>query len=577
MSTSRAPSTLPDSPPDSPASDPQPWAAFMQWAAGSNQFAEHFARYARDAALLWQRTLERNEGKPVEPVVTPAPSDRRFGATEWSGNSYFDYLKQNYLLGARFLKDATDAAELDPRVKRQLAFLARQAIESYSPSNFVATNPEALSAALASGGESIRRGVEHLLDDMKRGIVSNVDANAFEVGKNLAVTPGAVVFENDLLQLIQYSPATAKVYQRPLLMVPPCINKFYVLDLQPDTSFVRYAVDQGHSVFMVSWRNPDESLAQIGWDDYIDRGVIAAIEATRAVSGEARINTLGFCVGGTLLAAAAAVLAARNKAWIESMTLLTTLLDFSDAGEIGNFVTPHAVEEREKALADGGLLSGKELRLVFAALRGGDLIWPYVVNNYLKGGTPAAFDILYWNADSTNLPGPMFTWYVRNMYLENNLCRPGATTVTGTPVDLRKVTAPAFIVATREDHIVPWQTAFKSVGLLGGANEFVLGASGHIAGIINPAAKHKRNYWIGPKPAKKTAKKTAEGTSKRPPPGADAWFDAATEVAGSWWPRWIEWLGTHAGPQKQASATLGDRTHRPIEPAPGRYVKVRID
>ncbi|MEO5739040.1 MAG: class I poly(R)-hydroxyalkanoic acid synthase [Vicinamibacterales bacterium] len=548
----------------------------MQWAAQSPEFARLYAAYARDASLLWQRTLEREEGKLAEPLVTPEQGDRRFAATEWSSNSYFDFLKQSYLLGARFLKQAANAAELEPHTKGQVAFIARQTLDACAPSNFVATNPEVLAAAFSSNGETLKRGIEQLIGDLGRGRVSNVDESAFAVGKNLAIQPGSVVFENDLFQLIQYMPMTAKVHARPLLLVPPCINKFYVLDLQPENSFVRYAVSEGHTVFILSWRNPDESLAKIGWDDYVERGAILAIDLVRRISGEERINVLGFCVGGTLLSTALAVLAERKKHWVESLTLLATLLDFSDTGEIGCFVTEESVAKREQELAGGGLLSGKELNLVFSALRDGDLIWPYVVNSYLKGVRPAAFDILYWNADSTNLPGPMFTWYIRNLYLENKLREPGGTAVGDTPVDLSKIGVSAFLVATREDHIVPWQSAYRSVALLGAATEFVLGASGHIAGIINPAAKGKRSHWVGA--AATPTRSLGKGKRGAPmkAPSADEWLVDATEVPGSWWPHWISWLNDRAGVQKTAPKQLGDAKHKPIEPAPGRYVRARI-
>lgn len=539
----------------------QPWQAFAQWAAASPEFALLYAKYLGDLATVWTRTLEREQGRHVEPVVAPSPGDRRFAAPEWSSNVYFDYLKQTYLIGSRFLEQAVDAAALDDHLKRQLKFYVRQYVDSLAPSNFAATNPDALKAALATSGETLKRGVLNLVEDIGKGRISTVDEQAFEVGRNLATTPGAVVFENALIQLIQYAPSTPTVHKRPLLMVPPCINKFYILDLSPDNSFVRYAVEQGHTVFMVSWRNPDESLGHLRWDDYVEDGVIAAMEVVRAICGDERMNVLGFCVGGTLASTALAVLAARGQKWAESLTLLATLLDFSDTGEIGCFVDEESVVGREAALGDGGLLSGRELALVFSALRDNDLIWSYVVNNYLKGERPAAFDILYWNADSTNLPGPMYAWYLRNMYLENRLRVPGGVTVCGERIDLGKVVVPAYVLATREDHIVPWRSAYASTGLVGRDVRFVLGASGHVAGIVNPAAKNRRSWWA------------ANG---KPPADPEAWLAAATEHPGSWWTDWAAWLAPHAGPKRKAPARPGNADLQPIEPAPGRYVKHRI-
>jgi polyhydroxyalkanoate synthase len=539
----------------------QPWQAFAQWAAASPEFALLYTKYLGDLATVWTRTLEREQGRQVDPVAAPSAGDRRFAAPEWSSNVYFDYLKQTYLIGSRFLEQAVDAATLDEHLKGQLKFYVRQYVDSLAPSNFAATNPDALKAALATSGETLKRGVLNLVEDIGKGRISTVDEQAFEVGRNLATTPGAVVFENALIQLIQYAPSTPTVHRRPLLMVPPCINKFYILDLSPDNSFVRYAVEQGHTVFMVSWRNPDESLGHLRWDDYVEDGVIAAMEVVRAICGDERMNVLGFCVGGTLASTALAVLAARGQKWVESLTLLATLLDFSDTGEIGCFVDEESVVGREAALGKGGLLSGRELSLVFSALRDNDLIWSYVVNNYLKGERPAAFDILYWNADSTNLPGPMYAWYLRNMYLENRLRVPGGVTVCGEKVDLGKVAAPAYVLATREDHIVPWRSAYASTGLVGRDVRFVLGASGHVAGIVNPAAKNRRSWWA------------ANG---KPPAAPDAWLAAATEHPGSWWTDWAAWLAPHGGPKRKAPPRPGNADLQPIEPAPGRYVKHRI-
>ena len=394
---------------------------------------------------------------------------------------------------------------------------------------------------------------------MRQGHLSQTDESLFEVGRNVATTAGAVVFENELFQLIEYTPLTAKVHERPLLIVPPCINKFYIMDLQPDNSLVRYAVSQGHRVFMLSWVNADESIGDRTWDDYIEHAVIRAIREVQAISKQDQINTLGFCIGGTLLATALAVLAARGEEPSASLTMLTSFLDFTDTGVLDLFVDEQMVAMREMALGQGGLLKGKELAATFSFLRPNDLVWNYVVGNYLKGETPPPFDLLYWNSDSTNLPGPMYCWYLRHTYLENNLIKPGKVTVCGEPLDLRKVKLPTFIYASREDHIVPWQSAYSTVEVLPGKKQFVLGASGHIAGVINPPTKNKRSHW----------------TNSRLPKTAEAWFESATEHPGSWWPAWTDWLKPLGGKLVPAPKTPGDRTHKPIEPAPGRYVKVK--
>ena len=511
--------------------------------------------------------LARESGHAPSPVSAAgtgedeASRDKRFAGSAWRDSRYHDYLRQAYLLNSRFLSDLVETADLEAPAKQRLRFYTRQLIDAMSPANFAATNPEALQLALATKGESLHAGIRQLIDDVEQGRVSMTDESAFEVGRNLAVTPGEVVFENALIQLIQYSPATAKVRKRPLLMVPPCINKFYILDLQPENSFVRYAVEQGNTVFMLSWRNiTEDSLAALTWDDYIAAGVLKAIEVVRAISRSDEVNALGFCVGGTLLAAALAVLRARGEERVASVTLLATMLDFTYPGDIGVFIDEASVAAREAAIGKGGIFSGKDLAFVFSALRANDLVWSYVVNNYLKGKTPDAFDILYWNADSTNLPGPMYCWYVRNMYLENKLREPGKLTICGMPVDLGAIRLPTYILATREDHIVPWKGAYLSTRHLKGDMRFVLGASGHVAGVINPPAKKRRSYW----------------SSDRLSANAEEWLAGAAETRGSWWPDWDAWLQGFSGGERAAPKKLGNARFKPIEPAPGRYVKVRV-
>ncbi len=510
------------------------------------------AEYLREASALWNRAAAHADSPP-------AVGDRRFAAKDWLGNPAAAFTAGMYLLNARTLLKLADQVQGDEKTRQRVRFAVQQWVDAASPSNYLALNPEAQRKALETQGESIALGMKHLLQDLRQGHVSQTDESLFEVGRNVATTAGSVVFENELFQLIQYHPLTPKVHERPLLIVPPCINKFYILDLQPDNSLVRHALSQGHPVFMLSWVNAGESIGDRTWDDYVEHAVIRAIDEVRTISRQDRINTLGFCIGGTLLATALAVLAARGEKPSASMTLLTSFLDFSDTGVLDLFVDENMVRMREMALGQGGLLKGKELAATFSFLRPNDLVWNYVVGNYLKGETPPPFDLLYWNSDSTNLPGPMYCWYLRHTYLENNLVKPGKLTVCGEKLDLRLLDMPAFVYASREDHIVPWQSAYLSTHVLPGKKQFVLGASGHIAGVINPPEKKKRSHWVNP----------------RLPKAADAWLEGATEHPGSWWPAWMTWLAPHAGKQVAAPRSPGDRRHPPIEPAPGRYVKAK--
>ena len=439
-----------------------------------------------------------------------------------------------------------------------MRFLARQMADAMAPSNFAATNPEFIKLALETKGQSITDGINNLIKDFEKGRISMTDESVFEVGKNIATTEGAVVYENELMQLIQYSPLTPKVGTRPLVVVPPCINKFYIMDLQPDNSLIRFMVDQGNTVFLVSWRNPSEAHAQVGWDDYLEQGPITALHIAQEITKVKQVNALGFCVGGTILTSALAVLKERGEDPVASLTLLTTLLDFSDTGEIGLFIDEQGVTAREGTIGKGGLLPARDLANTFSFLRANDLVWNYVTGNYLKGEKPKAFDLLYWNSDSTNLPGPFACWYMRNMYLENNLRVPGKLAMCGANVDLGKLDMPVYLLATREDHIVPWQSAYQSTRILGGKIRFVLGASGHIAGVINPVSKNKRSYWVN-----EDVKTEAEG-----------WLTAAEEKKGSWWADWADWLKPLSGEQR-APRKPGNANYKPIEPAPGRYVRER--
>ncbi len=506
--------------------------------------------YLKEVAQIW------NQGCDIKP-----PKDRRFGDAAWASNPLAAFSAAVYLLNARTLMAMVDAVEADAKTRARLNFAVQQWIDASAPSNFMAFNAEAQKKAIETGGESIAQGIRNLLHDVQQGHVSMTDESAFEVGRNVATTEGAVVFENDLFQLIEYKPLTAKVYERPFLMVPPCINKFYILDLQPDNSLIRYALEQGHRTFVVSWRNPDQSCAQKTWDDYIEDAVIRAIGVVQDITGAESINALGFCVGGTMLGTALAVLAARGQNPVNSVTFLTTLLDFSDTGVLDVFIDEAFVKFRELQFAQGGLMPGRDLATTFSFLRPNDLVWNYVVGNYLKGESPPPFDLLYWNSDSTNLPGHYYAWYLRNTYLENRLVKPGAATVCGEKIDLGKVDIPAYIYGSREDHIVPIGGAYATTQHLPGKKRFVMGASGHIAGVINPASKGKRSHWIGP--------------AGKFPAQVNDWIAAATEHPGSWWGDWSGWLKAQAGKQIAAPKTYGSRKYKAIEPAPGRYVKAR--
>jgi polyhydroxyalkanoate synthase len=519
------------------------------------------ARLFKQHAALWQATLARRAGGEAEAAQAPAErGDRRFSSAEWRRDPWFDYLHRSYLINSQFVADWVDALNTEPRVKERLRFVTRQIADAMSPANFAATNPEALKLALETKGESLARGVRQLIEDVHRGRISTTDEAQFEIGRNIAATEGAVIYQNELMQLIQYKALTPTVFTRPLVMIPPCINKYYILDLQPENSFVRFAVEQGHNVFMVSWRNVAEDQGHLTWDDYVEMGVLKALEVARVVSGANEVNALGFCVGGTLLGVALAVAAARGERSVESATFLASMLDFSDTGEIGLFIDEPSVALREAAIGGGGIMPGRDLALVFSALRANDLVWSYVVNNYLKGKSPGAFDLLYWNADSTNLPGPMYCWYVRNTYLENRLREPAQATVLGAPVDLGKVAVPAYVLATREDHIVPWRTAYCTTQLIGSDKRFVLGASGHVAGVINPASRGKRSHFIG----------------ANLPADADDWLAGAVEKPGSWWTDWSDWLARFGGGRVKARMRLGSTEFKAGERAPGSYVKHRI-
>ena len=518
------------------------------------------AEIQADFAREWLRICDE-----AQRGVLALPSDRRFRGAAWAASSQHLLMAHAYLLSSQVLSRMVDAAQVGEPLRNRLRFSIMQWVDAISPSNFLATNPDVQQAIIDTGGKALTDGLANLANDLRKGRISQTDESQFEIGRNVATTPGHVVFQNALFQLIQYSPQTATVHQRPLVIVPPNINKFYILDLQPANSFVRYVVEQGHTVFMVSWRNPQTSdqdgVEQATWAQYLDDAILTALQVASDISGQDQVNALGFCVGGTMLASALALAEARGQSPVASLTLLTTLLDFHDTGILQVFVDEAHAMVRDHQMGHGGLMPGRDLATTFSFLRPNELVWNYVVGNYLKGQTPPAFDLLFWNGDSTNLPGPFFTWYFRNTYLENNLKVPGRARAGDVALDLTRLTMPTYLYGSREDHIVPWTSAYASTQLLRGPQRFVLGASGHIAGVINPPAAGKRSYWVSDDVAL--------------PGDPEAWLLQATEHAGSWWPDWAQWLATHAGARRKARTKAGNTRYAPIEEAPGSYVKVR--
>jgi polyhydroxyalkanoate synthase len=526
---------------------PAPVLSFSQ-----EKLKEIQAAYLEESTALWNHGLEANHNI----------KDRRFANEAWTHNPMAAFTAGSYLLNAKTLMGLAEAVEADEHTKNKIKFAVEQWVAAAAPSNFLALNVEAQKKAIETKGESLAKGIQNLVHDIQQGHVSMTDESKFVVGENVATTEGAVVFENEYFQLLEYKPLTAKVYEKPFLLIPPCINKFYILDLQPSNSLIRYAVSQGHRTFVVSWTNPSEAMAHKTWDDYIEHAAIEAIHQVQDIAGAKQINALGFCVGGTILSNALAVLAARGQKPVASATFLTTLIDFTDTGVLDVFIDENFVKFREMQMGHGGLLKGQDLASTFSFLRPNDLVWNYVVGNYLKGESPPPFDLLYWNSDSTNLPGPFYAWYLRNTYLENKFVRPGAVKVCGEPIDLNKVNLPVYIYGSREDHIVPIGGAYASTQQLPGKKRFVMGASGHIAGVINPPAANKRSHWL-----------REDGQF---PATADEWMAGATEHAGSWWTDWSHWLQSHAGKQIAAPKHYGKNAKsKVIEAAPGRYVKVR--
>jgi len=518
----------------------------------------------QDYFSLWQHAAERMMGQESQPVIEPARGDKRFRDEDWRSNQVFDFIKQSYLLTARWLQQTVNEVEgLDDRTARKVDFYTRQFIDAMAPSNFVLTNPEVLRATVDQNGENLVRGLQNMLEDLERGkgrlSIKMTDLDAFKVGENVAVTPGKVIWQSELMQLIQYAPATESVYKRPLLIVPPWINKYYILDLRPDNSFIKWCVEQGLTVFVVSWDNPDEGLARKSFEDYMREGIFAALDGVKAATGESDVNIIGYCLGGTLTAATLAYMKATDDDRIKSATFFTALVDFEDAGELCIFIDEEQLKYLEQRMAEqGGVLDGSAMSSTFNMLRANDLIWSFVINNYLLGKEPFPFDLLYWNSDSTRMPAEMHSFYLRNMYQKNLLSQPGGIELGGVPIDLASIDVPVHIISTKEDHIAPWPATYAATQIYGGDTTFTLAGSGHIAGIVNPPTQTKYGYW----------------TNAENPPAPDEWLAAATMHEGSWWPHWLKWLAKRSG-KKVPARTPGDGKAKVIEDAPGSYVKIR--
>ncbi len=543
-------------------------AAFLEMTqrmmADPARLAEAQAALWNDYSRLWQQTATRFLGGDAEPVIETPPEDRRFRDQAWSDNTLFDFIKQSYLMTARSLQGAVRNVQgLDEHTARQVDFYTRQFVDAMAPSNFAMTNPEVLRATIESRGENLVNGLKNLLDDLERGkghlAISMTDPTAFKIGENVAASPGKVVYQNDLMQLIQYVPTTATVKRRPLLIIPPWINKFYILDLRPENSFIRWAVDEGHTVFVISWVNPDEKLAAETFEDYMREGPLAALAAMEAATGEREANVIGYCLGGTLLAATLAYMATKRDTRVKCATYFVTMVDFAEAGELSVFIDEEQLQALEQRMKKKGYLEAREMHQTFNMLRANDLIWSFVVNNYLLGKQPFPFDLLYWNADSTRMPAAMHSFYLRQMYQQNLLVKPGGITLDGVRIDLRKVKTPAFLLSTREDHIAPWRSTYAATQIYVGPTKFVLSASGHIAGVVNPPGSKYGHY-----------------ENDKNPPTAEEWLAGATQHDGSWWPVWEKWIAQYAGGEVPARHP-GDGKLPPIEDAPGSYVKVRAE
>jgi polyhydroxyalkanoate synthase len=533
------------------------------WLGDPQRALELQTRLGKAYLELWASAARRLAGEAPEPVAVPAANDKRFADPEWTSNQFFDFLKQAYLLSTRFANQMVcEATDLDPHTRQKAEFYVRQIANALAPSNFVLTNPELLRETFTSNADNLVRGMHMLAEDIEAGggdlRIRQSDSSMFEVGRNLAATPGKVIFQNDIMQLIQYAPSTENALKKPLLIVPPWINKYYVLDLTPEKSFIKWCVDQGITVFCISWVNPETSLAKKDWEDYIREGPLAALEAIKLATGEDKVHAIGYCVGGTLLSIALAAMAAHHDERIVSATLFAAQVDFTYAGDLKVFVDKDQLEVVEQRMAERGYLEGKSMVTVFNMLRSNDLIWPYIINNYMKGKAPFPFDLLYWNSDATRLPAANHSFYLRNCYLDNRLTK-GGVIIDNTPIDLKAIKIPVYNLATREDHIAPAKSVLLGSKYFGGPVRFVLSGSGHIAGVVNPPDKHKYQYWTGPKPRSANL---------------EGWLAKATEHPGSWWPDWLAWLKNQDDTEVPARVP-GDGALKPIEDAPGSYVKVQ--
>ncbi len=527
------------------------------------KLAEAQMRLWQDSMKLWQATAQRMMGQEAEPVVEPELGDRRFKDEAWNEELLFDVIKQSYLLSSRWVQGVVhDVEGLEPRTREKVDFFTRQYLSALAPSNFALTNPAVVRKTVASGGENLVHGLENLLADLERGKgrleISMTDTKAFEVGRNVAATPGKVVYQNDLMQLIQYAPSTETVHKRPLLFVPPWINKFYVMDLQPKNSLIKWTVDQGHTLFVVSWVNPRKELAHKKFEDYMLEGPLAALDAMAEATGESEFNILGFCIGGILVVATLAYLAAKGDQRVKSASFLATMVDLQDVGEVSVFIDEEQLQALESYVGEKGYLEAHHMAEMFNMMRENDLIWSFVVNNYLLGRDPIPFDLLYWNSDSTRLPATMLAYYLRKVYQENGLMKPGHLVLDGVPIDIAKIKTPCYFLCTKEDHIAPWHSSYPATQAFAGPVNFVLGGSGHIAGVINPPGANKYCYW----------------TNDKLPPDPEDWLAGATRHEGSWWPDWGKWLARKAG-AKVPARQPGDGKLKPLEDSPGSYVKVR--
>jgi len=543
-------------------------AAFLELTtkmlADPNKLVEAQLSLWRDTMELWRSAALKAFNGTGSPVIEVAQGDKRFKDEAWQSDQIFSFIKQSYLLTSRWIQNTVGEVEgLDPHIKHKIDFFTRQFVDAMAPTNFAMTNPEVLRAVAETKGENLIKGLEHLLADLEKGKgrlrVTMTDEKAFEIGKNVAATPGKVVFQNRMLQLIQYVPTTAEVKETPIVIMPPWINKYYILDLREKNSLVKWLTDQGYTTFVVSWVNPDETMAAVSFEDYMFEGALAAKDAVLAATGAKKLHMVGYCIGGTLLSATLAYLAVKGDDSVATATYFVALTDFKNSGDIGVFIDEEQIKGLEKRMDDaGGFLDAADMATTFNLLRSNDLIWSFVVSNYLLGKEPFPFDLLYWNSDSTRMPRAMHSYYLRNMYLENNLVKPGGITLGGVPIDLRKVKVPTYMVSAREDHIAPWASTYAATQLFKGPVRFVLSGSGHIAGVVNPPAAKKYNYW------------TNDAKAKTP----EAWLENATDNAGSWWSDWDKWLEGKSGPMVPARKP-GSGKLKVIEDAPGTYVKAR--